>query len=190
MHDPEVLAHRITLPWPGRRFGLTLVEVWHYEPGGADALTVCTRNTRWRWHVRHWRLTFPWLMSWRRYLLTRCSWCGERHTKHDRVDTSHANWIGADPTAPWWRGQANVAHRDCSSVANAHRLCLCDNPGLSHGDYGQCAFCGKFRAWRQVPTIPDRYLAALPVGSRIPADQRDWLKAEWAKIRAEREASE
>lgn len=39
----------------------------------------------------------------------------------------------------------------------------------------------------RTPTIPDRYLAALPEGSRIPAEKRGWLKAEWAKLRAERE---
>jgi len=65
---------------------------------------------------------------------------------------------------------------------------LCDDPGLSHEDYGRCAFCGKFRAWRKAPTIPDRYLASLPIGSRIPAEKKPWLKAEWAKIRAEHEA--
>jgi hypothetical protein len=190
MHDPEVLAHRITIPWPRQRFGLTLVEVWHYEPGGADALTVCKRGSRWRWHVHHWGLTFPWLYAIRRRLLTRCAWCGGRHTKTDRVDVSHANWIGAAPRAPWWRGETNSVHSDCSSVAHARRLCLCDDPGLSHSDYGQCAFCGKFRAWRKVPTIAQRYLASLPVGSRIPAEKREWLKAEWAKVRAEREATD
>lgn len=188
MHDPEVLAHRISMPWPGKRFGVHLIEVWHYEPGGADALTVCTRKSRWRWHIHHWRVNFPLLWALRRRLLTRCSWCGGRHTSTDRVDSSHANWIGAAPRAPWWRGETNLAHSDCSGVARAHRLCLCDNPGLSHRDYGQCAFCGKFRAWRKVPAIPERYLASLPVGSRIPPEKREWLKAEWAKVRAEREA--
>jgi len=66
-------------------------------------------------------------------------------------------------------------------------MCLCDNPLLDHGNHGQCALCSKWRAWRHTPTIPDRYLAALPEGSRIPAEKRDWLKAEWAKLRAERE---
>lgn len=188
MHDPEVLAHRITIPWPGQRFGLTLVEVWHYEPGGADSLTVCSRKSRWRWHVHHWHLSFPLLRALRRRLLTRCAWCGGRHTKTDRVDVSHDNWIGAAPRAPWWRGETNSVHSDCSSVARAHRLCLCNEPLLNHGDYGQCAFCGKYRSWRKVPTIPARYLASLPVASRIPADKRAWLKAEWAKVRAEREA--
>lgn len=187
MHDPEVLAHRIRIPWPGERYGLTLVEVWHDEPGGHDSLTVCRCDTRWRWHIHHWRLSFPWLWTWRRRLLTRCSWCGGRDRRTDPVNCSHANWIGASPRAPWWRGETNLAHRDCSSVASAHRLCLCDDPGLSHRDYGQCAFCGKYRAWRQAPTIPDRYLASLPVGSRIPPEKREWLKAEWAKVRAARQ---
>jgi len=41
---------------------------------------------------------------------------------------------------------------------------------------------------RRLPTIPDRYLASLPKGSRIPDDKREWLDAEWAKVRAERRA--
>lgn len=191
MHDPEVLAHRIRIPWPRERFGLTLIEVWHYEPGGHDVHHVCKRESHWRWHVHHWKVASPLVHSWRRRLFTRCSWCGGRHSKRDRIDMSQSNWIGADH-APrrWWQGEANVAHHDCYSVATAHRLCLCDDPGLDHGDYGRCAFCNKFRAWRKEPTIPDRYLASLPIGARIPADRKDWLKSEWAKLRAEREAAD
>lgn len=175
------------MPWPGKRFGVELVNVWHYEPGGHDALTVCKRGSRWRWHINHWRLSFPFLWAWRRRLLTRCAWCGGRDRRSDPVNCSHANHIGAAPREPWWRGETNLTHRDCSSVLSAHRLCLCDDPGLGHGDYGQCAFCGKFRAWREVPTIPQRYLASLPTGSRIPPERREWLRVEWAKLRADAE---
>lgn len=188
MHDPEVLAHRITIPWPGKTYGITLAEVWHHEPGGHDALTVCTRGSRWRWHVNHWRFAFPLVWFWRRRLLTRCAWCGGRDSKADPVNVSHDNWIGAAPRAPWWRGATNSAHSECSTVAHAHRICLCDTPLLTQGDYGQCAFCGKFRAWRKTPSIADRYLASLPVGSRIPADMKPWLKEVWAKLRTEHDA--
>ncbi|MCH9728403.1 MAG: hypothetical protein K0U84_01745 [Actinomycetia bacterium] len=42
MHDPEVLAHRVSIPQPGKRYGVELINVWHHEPGGRDALTVCS----------------------------------------------------------------------------------------------------------------------------------------------------
>jgi hypothetical protein len=194
MHDPEVVAFDIRLPWPGdgyrrrdhRWARKTLVTVWHIEPHGEDALRGECRGTHWQWHVHHWQLQFPPLQDLRRRVLTRCAWCGGRSIKGDQVDLSH-QWDG--PKQPLWRGELGLFHHDCSSVQHAHGKCLCDDPLLSQGDYGRCAFCGKGRAWRQPPTIPDRYLASLPVGSRIPADKLDWLKAEWAKVRAEREAS-
>lgn len=211
MHDPEVVAFDIYRPWPSRHRSLKknpprwywrppfvtvagrefyfppMVIVWHNEPGGHDALTICDRKSHWRWHIHHWHLQFPPLQAFRRWALTRCEWCGGRSLKRDQVN--HAlGWYSEK--APWWRGERGLYHSDCTSVELAHRLCLCDNPGLSNGDHGQCAFCGKHRAWRQVPTIPDRYLASLPSGSRIPDDKREWLRAEWAKVRAEREARE
>jgi hypothetical protein len=210
MHDPMVVAFDIYRPFPrlrtskarhgrwrwappfvnvaGREFYLpTLITVWHVEPNGDDALRGACRGAKhWRWHIHHWSLQFPPLQDLRRRLLTRCEWCGGPSRKRDVVN--HA--MGWDtPKSPWWRGERGLYHDGCTSVALAHRLCFCDKPLLSQGDYGQCAFCGKHRAWRQVPTIPDRYLASLPVGSRIPAEKVDWLKAEWAKVRAEREAT-
>lgn len=212
MHSPEVLAFHIRRPWPNqsRPFGKNkrwswrppfmtlagrgfyfpdLIAIWHMEPHGEDALQGECRGTRWRWHIHHWEIQWCFLQDFQQRYLTRCTWCGKGSTKRDPVNISHDNHIGAKPPNAWWRGRANSVHRECSTVAHAHRLCLCDNPGLSHGDYGQCAFCGKFRAWRKEPTIPDRYLASLPIGSRIPDEKRDWLKAEWAKLRAEREAN-
>lgn len=210
MHDPMVVAFEIRRPWPrrtadryhGRRWHwrrrspfITLagrefifpaiVTVWHVEPNGEDALQGQCKDTRWQWHIHHWRLQFPPLQSLRRRLLTRCEWCGGPSRKRDCVN--HAlGWN--TPKSSWWRGERGLYHDGCTSVAIAHRLCLCDAPLLSNRDYGQCSLCGKYRAWRQVPTIPDRFLAALPVGSRIPDAKRDWLKAEWTKIRVAREA--
>lgn len=188
----------------GHRFYFpSLITVWHVEPGGADSNTVCKfkpvrllgRNRNdcarlywWQLHVHHWQLQIHPLQRLRRYLLTRCAWCGGRHTKRDPINTGTGGWY--PKKAPWWRGEAEIAHSDCYSVLAAHRLCLCDDPGLSNGDYGQCAFCGKFRAWNRIPTTPERYLAALPEGSRIPPEKKDWLAAEWAKVRAEREAAD
>lgn len=205
MHSPEVVAFNIRRPWPkrdktfdrrrqwswrppyftfaGREWRFPeLITVWHNEPGGHDALSVCGRQSHWQWHVHHWSIQIHPLQVWRRRLLTRCEWCGGRSTKGDSVNHSHT-WDGVH--SPWWRGERGLYHADCSSVWAAHRMCLCDDPLLDHSNYGQCALCSKYRAWRHIPTIPDRYLAALPEGSRIPAEKRDWLKAEWAKLRAE-----
>lgn len=95
MHDPDVAILHIRRPWPsrsgvqpvdGRRWEIgrafwtvagrtvwwpPVVTIWHHEPGGKDAGTVCKRWHRrpdgttpdrsWRWHVRHWRVEFlPW----------------------------------------------------------------------------------------------------------------------------------
>ncbi|OYN76839.1 hypothetical protein CG716_20205 [Mycolicibacterium sphagni] len=174
----------------GREFYFpALISVWHVEPHGVDALQGECKGTRWRWHIHHWRIQWNVLQRWRRRLLTRCAWCGGRDTKSDPVNCSVNGILRPRVKTRWWQSESAIAHGDCSSVEHAHRLCLCENPGLSHGDYGQCAFCGKFRAWRHVPTIPDRYLASLPEGSRIPAGKQEWLKVEWAKVRAEREAA-
>jgi hypothetical protein len=206
MHDPMVVAIHIRRPFPERRtrearlsrwrwsppfinaagrefYFPGLITVWHVEPHGEDALRGECRGTRWKWHVHHWHVQWDVLQRWQRRFLTRCEWCGGGSRKGDQVHFSH-QWDG--PKQPLWRGERGLFHQDCSSTETAHRTCLCDNPGLDHGDYGQCAFCGKYRAWRQSPTIPDRYLASLPSGSRIPPDKRDWLETEWAKVRAER----
>lgn len=155
MHDPDVLFRRIG----------SIVEIWHREPGGADSGTVCGHHPGWT-HFRHWRFTFPLAYEWRRRLFTCCEWCGGRYRKTDRVDMSVGNWIDWTPLHTTRFGTADAMHRDCYSIASAHRTCFCDDPGLSHGDYGRCVFCGGFRAWRQVPTDRQRELAAIPVGKR------------------------
>ena len=193
MHDPEVLAHRLTIPWPGHRYGLELVNVWHREPGGNDSLTVCGRNSYWRWHIHHWRLSFPVLMMWRRRLLTRCEWCGGRHTKTNPVSYSRRG-RGDDRSDPLWRGERQLDHSECSSIWAAHQVCQCPAPILSNGNYGQCADCGKHRSWQQgsttgrEPSIVQRYLASIPEGRSIPDDRRAWVREQWAKAAAEREA--
>ena len=185
MHDPEVLAHRLTIPWPGHRYGLELVNVWHREPGGNDSLTVCGRNSYWRWHIHHWRLSFPVLMMWRRRLLTRCEGCGGRHTKTNPVSYSRRG-RGDDRSDPLWRGERQLDHSECSSIWAAHQVCQCPAPILSNGNYGQCADCGKHRSWQQgsttgrEPSIVQRYLASIPEGRSIPDDRRAWVREQWA----------
>jgi hypothetical protein len=184
MHDPDVVAFTIRRPWPKRTstglYWPSLVTVWHREPGGADSGEVCKHYIRWRgddgkwqskilhgwrWHVTHWRLQFHPLQRLRRWALTRCSWCGGRSTKRDRVDISH-QWDGA--RGPWWRGEPGLFHRDCSSIERAHATCVCADPLLAHGSYGKCAMCGKSSSYgrTELQVAQARILAAVPTGQR------------------------
>lgn len=171
MHDPETMV--ADLGW---------IEIWHREPGGHDAGTVCARH-RQAWHPHHWRLNSIPLKMLRRRLLTRCTWCGGRSSKGDAVN--HATgW--RDNRGPWWRGEADLYHGDCLSMQTAHRTCLCDSPLLEHADYGKCLICGKCRAWRKEPTDLDRAMAALPSGARRP----QWITDELHRRHAERRKAE
>jgi len=78
MHDPSFLAYAIPRP--------IHLDVWHDEPGGADAHEVCGRPpqrgpARLWWtirHVRHLHYRFwPWLNV-RRWICDRCADCGRR----------------------------------------------------------------------------------------------------------------
>lgn len=172
----------------------SLVTVWHREPGGHDSGTVCKMHRHnpetgwqfyhgWRFHIHHWKIQIHPVQRLRRSLLTRCSWCGGRQRKGDPVSISH-QWDGA--RGPWWKGDRGLFHHDCSSVERAHRLCLCEDPGLDYGNYGKCAFCGGFRAYGKIPDKADRLLASLPAGSRIPVEMRPQLEEIWGRrLRAE-----
>lgn len=171
MHDPDVLAFSIPRPWP-RRSGMrrrrwywpSLVDVWHHEPGGADALTVC-RDPRWRWHARHWRLRFPPLVMLRRRLLTRCAYCGGRSRRRDHVNVSAGSWDG--PRGRWWRGERGLFHSDCLAADAAWRACVCRSPRLSiDRSYGFCTECGGFRAWGQTKERTAAYRAIRRAGKR------------------------
>lgn len=188
MHDPLVVAFEIRRPWPERSTGFAtvrwkfkgshwriaghtiywpaMVVVWHCEPGGHDALTVCKHRSHWRWHIHHWRLQFPPLQHLRRRLLTRCTWCGGRSRKRDCVNVSHS-WDGQQ--APWWRGERGLFHSDCSSIERAHQTCVCEDPLTTQAaDYGGCALCGGFRPWGRTSEQLDRIreLKAIPAGGR------------------------
>jgi hypothetical protein len=82
MHDPSFLA-----------YGLDLIrlDVWHDEPGGADAFTVCGHPpqrgvARLRWTVRHARHLhyrfWPYLRV-HRWIRDRCADCGRRFLWRD-----------------------------------------------------------------------------------------------------------
>jgi len=160
--------------WP------TVITVWHREPRGHDSGEVCRHFDRWqnadgkwqmkvrhswRFHVHHWRIQVRPLQALRRWLLTRCSWCGGPSRKDDRVNISHS-WDG--PRGRWWRGEPGLFHEDCSSIQEAHRSCLCDEPVLEHRKWGRCARCMKFRGYgrSEAQIQRSRVLAAVPAGQR------------------------
>lgn len=200
MHDPEVVAFSVRRPWPeiGRTYRRNpplwkwrpgsplvyvarkelyfpaLLTVWHREPHGEDALQGECRGTRWQWHVHHWRIQFDLAQKWRRRLLTRCDWCGGRSTRRDAVNCS-TSWDR--PKSPWWRGERGLYHHECSAVRSAHRICLCKAPMLDRRDYGQCSVCGKYRGFRQEPTVATFFLATrIPEGARLTAADREFLE--------------
>lgn len=105
--------------WP------SFITVWHQEPGGHDALTICRTRTQrpdgtwtytkgWRWHVRHWRIQVSPLQNLRRRLLTKCEECGRK----GGPNISH-QWDGE--RGPWWRGERGLFHRECSSLIHLRR---------------------------------------------------------------------
>jgi hypothetical protein len=174
-----------------------MVTVWHREPGGRDALSVCQwrwqdttgrwhLSRSWKWHVWHWHLQFPPLQAARRRLLTRCAWCGGRSVKGDVVNFGNS-WHPRE--AHWWQGEPDLFHQDCIGVHRAHGLCLCRVPGLlSHEGYGQCGQCGRFRPYSYQPTEADRLLAGLGVGGRPVGKLKARLEELYAQHRAAEQA--
>lgn len=178
--------------WPA------LVTVWHVEPGGRDSGEVCrwwrerdgqrVASDRWKWHAHHWRIQVGPLQKFRRWLLTRCEWCGGRSRKGDRVNVSHS-WGGE--RGPWWRGERGLFHHDCSSIEHAHRTCVCLDP-IFHRElggvaYGRCARCEKQR--RRHKKGEGDGIRATRVLAAVPSGKRDkYATAEaaqiWAEIRA------
>ncbi len=131
-----------------------MVTVWHVEPDGADALTVCRETVRdvdgkfirftssWKWHVHHWKVQVGPLQALRRRLLTRCEWCGGRGAKSNPVNVSRG-WHS--PKRRWWQGEADLFHGRCLVMANSRHGCACDSPVSPGGEWGDCARCGERR---------------------------------------------
>lgn len=102
--------------WP------SMITIWHVEPNGRDALTVCRDRVqrpdgswkyvgRWKLHVHHWKIQVSPLQNLRRRLLTRCEECGRKGSP----DTSH-QWDGE--RGPWWKGERGLFHSQCSSLVS------------------------------------------------------------------------
>lgn len=76
MHDPSFLLYRVPI---------VKLEIWHDEPGGKDAFSVCgwprRGIKRLRYLLRHSRhLSLRWwpYMSVKRWIVDRCDGCGHR----------------------------------------------------------------------------------------------------------------
>lgn len=173
--------------WP------SIITIWHREPAGRDSGEVCKQFTRhqvadrtwtyrnhhaWRLHLHHWKIQISPLQDLRRWALTRCTWCGGPSRKGDQVDVS----FGRGDRGPWWRGETGLYHHDCSSIASAHRRCLCAAPlcadySPTAGPYGVCARCGKHRPFGAAERYTgfNRALAAIPEGVRDRAAYADAL---------------
>jgi hypothetical protein len=170
----------VELYWPG------LITIWHVEPNGHDSFTVCKHSSQWKWHVHHWRIQVHPLQHFRRWALTRCEWCGGRSRRGDYVNVSHS-WDGE--RGQWWRGEPGLFHAECSSVHSAHLSCTCGVGPFEHRDYGTCASCGKFRAWRSAADdqaagdAATRLYAALGQGQRPTPEVRDEAHRLWAEQR-------
>lgn len=95
----------------------------------------------------------------------RYAWCGGRSRKGDAVNVSH-QWDG--PRGRWWQGEPDLYHGDCSSIASAHRACVCESPITDQDGYGWCAVCSKYRGYGKTEQVLARMreLAAIPAGAR------------------------
>lgn len=108
------------------------VDVWHMEPGGADALTVCKNRITdengkfvrwshaWKWHFWHYSVKFSLLYKWRRWLFTRCAECGGASRKGHMVNFSDGGWYGS-PKTPLWCGEIQLYHSECFEKMNKRR---------------------------------------------------------------------
>lgn len=176
---------------PFELYWSSLVTIWHKEPKGHDAFSVCKHSGRWKWHIHHWKIQVPPLQALRRRLLTRCEWCGGKSRKGDYVNISHS-WDRAP--GHWWRGERGLFHQDCSSIHSAHHICTCAVPVLDHRGYGHCAVCNLFRAWRSPDDAPNprdettEILKTIPTGQRDPAKTAQ-VRAIWKAHRAKSEAT-
>lgn len=107
--------------WP------SIITVWHVEPGGHDALSVCQSrhfslrtgkwyySKSWKYHFWHWKIQVHSIQNLRRYLLTRCEVCGGKSRKGHVVNFSNS-WN--NPKTHFWQGELGLRHGDCDARSN------------------------------------------------------------------------
>ena len=187
----------------GRRYYWpSLITVWHVEPGGHNSGEICKHYRRvqagdgkpeirflrgWRWHVHHWRVQVRPLQNLRRWAPTRCTWCHGPSRKGDLVNHSHG-WDG--PRGRWWQGEPGLYHSDCSTVAAAHHVCLCETPATRDGRWGTCQRCGRFAPAGQTRERKDQaaMLTTVRAGTRPTPQLMAKHRAVGETIRATLEA--
>lgn len=159
----------------GREYrAATLAMLWHEEPGGADALTVC-RGTRWRWHVRHWRLTPTTWRHLQRRLFTRCDYCRGRSGKRADAVNCSVGWYSSERRRRWWSSESGLFHQECLGADRAWKSCVCPRPNppqrITMAWY-RCGDCGGTRWVEQSEAARAALLLYRrpPRGTRPPAE--------------------
>ena len=101
----------VELYWPAA------VTIWHVEPNGHDALTVCKHTSRWKWHAHHWHVQVALEQRLRRFLFERCIECGQRYP-WGYAPVSH-QWDA--PKSHWFRIERHAYHHQCSNLDGLRR---------------------------------------------------------------------
>ncbi|WP_367147198.1 hypothetical protein AB0870_08250 [Microbacterium proteolyticum] len=213
MHDPMIVTFEIRSPIPrirkmtpkmaaayprvslrgpfwriaGREiYWRALITVWHVESNGADAGTVCRPST-WKRHPHHWKIQVHPMQRARRWLFQRCAWCNGPSRRGDYVNISEG-WEH-DHAKHWWQSDPGVYHRDCQTIAEAHRTCTCtiakggpwtNGTRVGHNrdillPWGRCATCNGFRSHKAATDarFAKAQRRAVAILRRIPTGTRD-----------------
>ena len=131
MHDPSILALTVHYPIPrqlkinGKRVAWrfpALIDVWHDDPNGHDAGTVCHIHDRNAWwfikHARHLRFNvIPW-RQFKRWKWQRCQACGGKSRRYHPVNTS-INWGGSPQK--FRQSAPGLFHGECSGIVHLKR---------------------------------------------------------------------
>jgi len=67
-----------------------------------------------RWHIHHWRIKVVPVFKLKRWLFTRCAYCGKRLPWG--YDPTRTTWNGTGPL--WFRSEGYAYHHECYSEAH------------------------------------------------------------------------
>ncbi len=105
-----VVAHRL-------RGGNRLIAIiWHVDPESEGTDNSCGWFQEYRfwwqhprWHVHHWRFQVHFIQNMKRWLFSRCSYCGKRFSwGYSPISSA---WDGGGPQ--WFRGENSLSHHGC-----------------------------------------------------------------------------